>query len=69
MAFSLAPVGIWRFFLTIASAARSLCTWTMNKTKNMKKKRKKKKGMRFGFFTQPSKCFHTIYLQYKDLYL
>jgi len=22
-------------------------------------------GMRFGFFTQPSKFFHTLYIQYK----
>jgi len=70
MAFSLAPVGSRRFFFTIASAARSLCTSMTNKTKHMKKKKKKKKkNMGFGFFKQPSKFFHTIYFQYKDLYL
>jgi len=37
----------------------------MNKTKDMKKKVKITKGMRFGFVTQPSKFFHTLYLQYK----
>jgi len=25
--------------------------------------------MRVGFFTQPSKFFHILYFQYKDLYL
>jgi len=33
------------------------------------KKKLKKKGMGFGFFAQPSKFFHTLYFQYKDLYL
>jgi len=43
----------------------------MNKTKHMKKKKVKKqkckKDMALEFFTQPSKFFHTPYLQYKDL--
>jgi len=41
------------------------------KNNEMKKKEKKKekKDMRFGFFMQPSKFLHTLYLQYKDLYL
>jgi len=42
MAFSLAPVGSRRFFFTIASIARSLCTLMMNKTKYMKQKKQKK---------------------------
>jgi len=42
----------------------------MTKKKNQikKKKKKKKKGMGLGFFTQPSKFFHTLYFQYKDLH-
>jgi len=37
--------------------------------KKKKKKREKKKDMEFGFFTQPSKFFHILYFQYKNLYL
>jgi len=34
-----------------------------------KEKKEKRKGMRFGFFMQPSKFFHIPYIQYKDLYI
>jgi len=43
MAFSLGPVSSRRFFFSIASAARSFCTWMTNKTKHMKKSEKVKK--------------------------
>jgi len=35
--------------------------------KKDKKRNKKKKALDFGFFTQPSKFFHTLYFQYKEL--
>jgi len=34
-----------------------------------KKEKKEKKGTGFGFFTQPSKFFHTLYFQSKNLFL
>jgi len=34
-----------------------------------KKEKTEKKGIGFGFFMEPSKFFHTLYFQYKDLYL
>lgn len=42
-----------RFFFAIASAARALCTYSINKAHH--KKKKKKKVNDFGFFTQSFK--------------
>jgi len=37
--------------------------------KKEKRKKRKKEDRGFGFFSQTSKFFHTLYFQYKDLYL
>jgi len=55
MAFSLAPVGFRRFYFTIASAARSLCTQMTNKTKKINKKSKKGKKETCHLWHEPSR--------------
>jgi len=36
----------------------------IKKKEKKKEEKRKKKDMRFGFFTQPSKFFDTLYFQY-----
>jgi len=66
----------WKFVAAITIVVTCyFCTYYFGlrpqletKLKYDKKKKEKKKGMGLGFFTQPSKYFHTLYFQSKDLY-